>query len=144
MRQGNHCSSSKGIPKMKLQASEPSGPESLQFQTRPCPKNRLSISRLGVVHRRLNGCKGAGNDIAQHHQPVLMAASVIGQFCKLLQEGFGKGGLMTEASSCGLRAGCYPSYAASFQLPAAGRSLCSPRRAFFLAEVPHDQATQSY
>src|SRR5262245_23833092 len=54
MRQRNHCSSSKGIPKMKLQASEPSGPESLQSQTRPCPKNRLSISRLGVVHGRLH------------------------------------------------------------------------------------------
>jgi hypothetical protein len=36
-----------------LQASEPSGPESLQSQTRPWPKKRLSISRLGVVHRRL-------------------------------------------------------------------------------------------
>src|SRR5262245_61573548 len=53
MRQRNHCSSSKGIPKMKLRASEPSGPESLQSQTRPWPKKRLSISRLGVVHRRL-------------------------------------------------------------------------------------------
>src|SRR5262245_39526295 len=52
MRQRNHCSSSKGIPKMKLQASEPSGPESLQSQTRPWPKKRLSISCLGVVHRR--------------------------------------------------------------------------------------------
>jgi hypothetical protein len=43
---------------MKLQASEPSGPESLQSQTRPWPKKRLSISRLGVVHRRLH--QGAG------------------------------------------------------------------------------------
>src|SRR5262245_26437055 len=56
MRQGNHCSSSKGIPKMKFQASEPSDPETLQSQTRPCPKNRLSISRLGVVHGRLTTC----------------------------------------------------------------------------------------
>jgi len=45
--------------------------EASATQTRPCPKNRLSISRLGVVHRRLNGCNGAGNDIAQHRQPVL-------------------------------------------------------------------------
>jgi hypothetical protein len=36
--------SSKGSPKMKLQASEPS-PESLQSQTRPWPKKRLSIRR---------------------------------------------------------------------------------------------------
>jgi hypothetical protein len=38
---------------MKLQVSEPSGPESLQSQTRPWPKKRLSISRLSVFHRRL-------------------------------------------------------------------------------------------
>src|SRR2546423_14408875 len=38
MRQGNHCSPSKGIPKMKLQASGPSGPQSLQSQIRPWPK----------------------------------------------------------------------------------------------------------
>src|SRR5262245_56034199 len=39
---------------MKFQASGPSGPESLQSQTRPWPKKRLSISCLGVVHRRLS------------------------------------------------------------------------------------------
>jgi len=43
---------------MELQASEPSGPESLQSQTRPWPKKRLSISRLGVVHRRLTEFRG--------------------------------------------------------------------------------------
>jgi hypothetical protein len=63
MRQRNHCSSSKGIPKMKLQASEPSGPESLQSQTRPCLKKRLSISRLGVVHRRLRSQR---HDVISH------------------------------------------------------------------------------
>src|ERR1700747_849899 len=50
MRQRNHCSSLKGIPKMKLQGSGPSTPKSLQSQNRPRPENRLSISRLGVVH----------------------------------------------------------------------------------------------
>src|SRR5262245_57859790 len=50
MRQRNHCSSLKGIPKMKLQDSGPSGPKSLQSQNRPRPENRLSISRLDVVH----------------------------------------------------------------------------------------------
>src|SRR3954454_10615862 len=44
----------KGIPKMKLQASEPSGPKSLQSQIRPWPQKRLSINRLGVVHRQLH------------------------------------------------------------------------------------------
>src|SRR5215510_8530443 len=52
------------ILKMKLQASEPSGPESLQSQTRPCPKNRLSISRLGVVHgRRISAPDGKSQAI---------------------------------------------------------------------------------
>ena len=53
MRQRNHCSSLKGIPKMKLQDSGPSGPKSLQSQNRPRPENRLSISRLDVVHGQL-------------------------------------------------------------------------------------------
>jgi hypothetical protein len=48
-----HCSSLKGIPKMKLQDSGPSGPKSLQSQNRPRPENRLSISRLDVVHGQL-------------------------------------------------------------------------------------------
>jgi hypothetical protein len=41
---------------MKLQDSGPSGPKSLQSQNRPRPENRLSISRLDVVHaqRRRN------------------------------------------------------------------------------------------
>jgi hypothetical protein len=38
---------------MKLQASEPSGPQSLQSQIRPWPQKRLWINRLGVVHRQL-------------------------------------------------------------------------------------------
>src|SRR5262249_28448178 len=50
MRQRNHCSSLKGIPKMKLQDSGPSGPKSLQSQNRQRPENRLSISRLDVVN----------------------------------------------------------------------------------------------
>src|SRR5207302_8996378 len=50
MRQRNHCSSLKGTPKMKLQGSGPSAPKSLQSQNRPRPENRLSISRLDVVH----------------------------------------------------------------------------------------------
>jgi hypothetical protein len=37
---------------MKLQASEPLGPKSLQSQIRPWPQKRLSINRLGVVHRQ--------------------------------------------------------------------------------------------
>src|SRR5262245_56466380 len=49
----NHCSSLKGIPKMKLQGSGPSAPKSLQSQNRPRPENRLSISRLDVVHGQL-------------------------------------------------------------------------------------------
>src|SRR6478672_13874594 len=53
MRQRNHCSSLKGIPKMKLQGSGPSTPKSLQSQNRPRPENRLSISRLDVVHGQL-------------------------------------------------------------------------------------------
>src|SRR4029077_5576107 len=53
MRQRNHCSSLKGIPKMKLQGSGPSTPKSLQPQNRPRPENRLSISRLDVVHGQL-------------------------------------------------------------------------------------------
>jgi hypothetical protein len=36
-----------------FQASEPSGPQSLQFQIRPWPQKRLSINRLGLVHRQL-------------------------------------------------------------------------------------------
>src|SRR6478672_10131980 len=54
MRQRNHCSSLKGIPKMKLQGSGPSTPKSLQSQNRPRPENRLSISRLDVVHGQLS------------------------------------------------------------------------------------------
>src|ERR1700745_4174176 len=54
MRQRNHCSSLKGIPKMKLQGSGPSTPKSLQSQNRPRPENRLSISRLDVVHGQLD------------------------------------------------------------------------------------------
>jgi hypothetical protein len=38
---------------MKLQGSGPSTPKSLQSQNRPRPENRLSISRLGVVHGQL-------------------------------------------------------------------------------------------
>src|SRR5438132_14349594 len=53
MRQRNHCSSLKGIPKMKLQGSGPSAPKPLQSQNRPRPENRLSISRLDVVHGQL-------------------------------------------------------------------------------------------
>src|SRR5262249_39404113 len=53
MRQRNHCSSLKGIPKMKLQDSGPSGPKSLQSQNRPRPENRLQISSLDVVHGQL-------------------------------------------------------------------------------------------
>src|SRR5262249_6544717 len=59
MRQRNHCSSLNAIPKMKLQDSGPSGPKSLQSQNRPRPENRLSISRLDVVHAQLvSGAKG--------------------------------------------------------------------------------------
>src|SRR6201993_2849665 len=54
MGQRNHCSSLKGIPKMKLQGSGPSTPKSLQSQNRPRPENRLSISRLDVVHGQLS------------------------------------------------------------------------------------------
>jgi len=39
---------------MKLQDSGPSGPKSLQSQNRPRPENRLSISRLDVVHGQLS------------------------------------------------------------------------------------------
>jgi hypothetical protein len=35
---------------MKLQGSGPSAPKSLQSQNHPRPENRLSISRLDVVH----------------------------------------------------------------------------------------------
>jgi hypothetical protein len=38
---------------MKLQDSGPSDPKSLQSQNRPRPENRLSISRLDVVHGQL-------------------------------------------------------------------------------------------
>lgn len=38
---------------MKLQGSGPSAPKSLQSQNRPRPENRLSISRLDVVHGQL-------------------------------------------------------------------------------------------
>jgi hypothetical protein len=38
---------------MELQASEPSGPKSLQSQIRPWAQKRLSINRLGFVHRQL-------------------------------------------------------------------------------------------
>src|SRR5258708_1753162 len=43
----------RSIPKMKLQGSRPSGPESLQSQTRPRTENRLSIRRLHVIHGQL-------------------------------------------------------------------------------------------
>jgi hypothetical protein len=39
---------------MKLQGSGPSTPKSLQSQNRPRPENRLSISRLDVVHGQLD------------------------------------------------------------------------------------------
>jgi hypothetical protein len=60
MRQRNHCSSLKGIPKMKLQGSGSSTPKSLQSQNRPRPENRLSISRLGVVHGQLPSLANSG------------------------------------------------------------------------------------
>src|SRR5207253_5137665 len=62
MRQRNHCSSLKGTPKMKLQGSGPSAPKSLQSQNRPRPENRLSISRLDVVHGQR--CKLASTELA--------------------------------------------------------------------------------
>jgi hypothetical protein len=123
---------------MKLQASEPSGSESLQSQTRPCPKNR-PISRLGVVHRRLNRCNGAGNDIAQHRQPVL--------------NGDLSDWTILQASSGAFRESWFEDR--GFFLSVTGGLLSfirgwlpiargGPAGAFFLAEVPHDQATQSY
>jgi len=48
-----HCSSQKGIPKMKLQASRPINPKNLQSQTSAQTKNRLATSRLGILHGRL-------------------------------------------------------------------------------------------
>src|SRR5271157_1495368 len=54
MQPRNHCSSQKGIPKMKLQASRPISPKNLQSQTSSQTKNRLAISRLGILHGRLN------------------------------------------------------------------------------------------
>src|SRR5260370_25386289 len=53
MQPRNHCSSQKGIPKMKLQASRPISPKTLQSQPSAQTKNRLAISRLGILHGRL-------------------------------------------------------------------------------------------
>jgi hypothetical protein len=38
---------------MKLQASRPISPKNLQSQTSSQTKNRLAISRLGILHGRL-------------------------------------------------------------------------------------------
>ena len=38
---------------MKLQASRPISPKTLQSQTNSQTKNRLAISRLGILHGRL-------------------------------------------------------------------------------------------
>jgi hypothetical protein len=64
---------------MKLQASEPSGPQSLQSQFRPWPQKRLLINRLGIVHRQLltkilaayGDCPMASvNDFTRSHDKV--------------------------------------------------------------------------
>ena len=55
----------KGIPKMKLQDSRPSGPKFLQSQTRPRHENRLSIYRLHVIHGQL---KSSGSTRSQSIQ----------------------------------------------------------------------------
>jgi hypothetical protein len=39
---------------MKLQASRPISPKNLQSQTSSQTKNRLAISRLGILHGRLD------------------------------------------------------------------------------------------
>jgi hypothetical protein len=39
---------------MKLQASRPISPKNLQSQTSSQTKNRLALSRLGILHGRLN------------------------------------------------------------------------------------------
>jgi hypothetical protein len=39
---------------MKLQASRPISPKNLQSQTSSPTKNRLALSRLGILHGRLN------------------------------------------------------------------------------------------
>src|SRR5262249_8122644 len=89
MRQRNHCSSLKGIPKMKLQDSGPSGPKSLQSQNRPRPENRLSISRLDVVHGQLVGLEACatahywGRELrALGHEVRLMPAQYVKAYIK--------------------------------------------------------------
>jgi hypothetical protein len=84
MRQPNHCSSVKGIPKMKLQGSGPSAPKSLQSQNRPRPENRLSISRLDVVHRqRRSRVTHARQDpsgsegLVETHAPIVTGAQLL-------------------------------------------------------------------
>jgi hypothetical protein len=49
MRQQNHASLLKGIPKTILQGFRGSLPKTLQSQTRRFAKNRLSINALAVV-----------------------------------------------------------------------------------------------
>jgi hypothetical protein len=39
---------------MKLQASRPISPKNLQSQTSSPTKNRLALSRLGILHGRLS------------------------------------------------------------------------------------------
>jgi hypothetical protein len=58
MQPRNHAWLAKGIPKMNLQGSGPSTPETLQYQSNSVPKNRLAINGLAVVHRRLTNQRG--------------------------------------------------------------------------------------
>src|SRR6266478_7464622 len=51
MRRWNHDRRFDGIPKIKLQAFEPSSPESLQSQTSLRSKNRLPLNDLGGSSR---------------------------------------------------------------------------------------------
>jgi hypothetical protein len=44
---------------MKLQASRPISPKNLQSQTSSPTKNRLALSRLGILHGRLINLKAA-------------------------------------------------------------------------------------
>src|ERR1700745_2827697 len=73
MQPRNHCSSQKGIPKMKLQASKPISPKNLQSETSSQIKNRLALSRLGILHGRLtNGpCREKESPALQQQQTGL-------------------------------------------------------------------------
>jgi hypothetical protein len=53
MRQENHALQIRGISKIKSQGSAALDPETLQSQTRPYAKNRLSLNGLEIVHGRL-------------------------------------------------------------------------------------------